>query len=325
MRPSHRGALPTTLAALILSVLAGCSGTHHGSAVAPAAPAAAPGSPDRRPADDPATWTLPLMRYLPTDAQARTIGRARETLTRDCARRYGITLTPEPELPPLGPKNVMDWRYGIHDRGLTARRGYQVDDAQQARYDAALRARGKLPRPSPDTSVVVSGTRLPPDVLAAAGPEARKGVVAGKPVPDGGCAGEAQRTLGTATQGVSPFVARLMTASYPRSMEEPDVRRVFARWSGCMRERGFRYAAPMDANDDPAFRPGPRGVTREEIATAVADLDCRAAHRVAEVWHTAETRLQNDVVAREAATLAAERRALDRTLATARRVVEGKS
>ncbi|MGI5340750.1 hypothetical protein ACQEVS_26820 [Streptomyces sp. CA-181903] len=324
MRPRHRSALPA-VTALILSVLAGCSGTYHGPAVAPAAPAAVPGSADRRAADDPATWSLPLMRYLPTEAQARTISRAQETLTRQCARRYGITLTPEPELPPLGPKNVMDWRYGIHDRGLTVRRGYQVDDAQQARYDAALRARARLPRPARDTPVVVSGTHLPADVLAAVGTEARKGVVAGKPVPDGGCGGEAQRALGTTNQGVSPFVARLMTASYPRSMKEPDVKRAFAQWSACMRERGFRYGAPMEANDDPAFHPGPRGVTRKEIDTAVADLDCREAHSVAEVWHAAETRLQNDVVIREKAALAGERRALDRTLAAARQVVGGGS
>ncbi|MFF4224252.1 hypothetical protein ACFYZH_15500 [Streptomyces abikoensis] len=265
------------------------------------------------------------MRYQPTPAQARIISQARETLTRQCAGRYGVTLTPEPELPPLGPKNTMDWRYGIHDRELTARRGYQVDDAQQARYDAALRAQAKLPRPSQDTAVVVSGTRLPPDVLAATSPQAQKGIVAGKPVPDGGCGGEAQRTLGTTTQGVSPLVARLMTASYPQSMKEPDVKHVFAQWSACMRERGFHYDAPMDANDDPAFRPSPEGVTRKEIATAVADLDCREAHHVAEVWHTAETRLQDQAVTQYTAPLAADLRALDHTLTTAQRIVRTKS
>ncbi|MEV5240866.1 hypothetical protein AB0K89_17445 [Streptomyces cinnamoneus] len=316
-RRSHRRALTAT-AALVMSALAGCSSTHHGPAVASSPPASA-GS---RPTGDPSTWTLPLMRYQATPAQARTIGEAREILTRQCARRYGITLAPEPVLPPLGPKNQMDWRYGIHDRELTARRGYQVDDAQQARYDAALRARAGLPQPARDTPVVVSGTHLPPDVLAATGPEARKGIVDGKPVPDGGCSGEARRTVGTATQGVSPLVARLMSASYPESMKEPEVKRVFAQWSACMRARGFRYDAPMEANDDPSFRPGREGVTRKEIAVALADLDCREAHHVAEVWHTAETRLQNKAVAANAADLSADRRALDRILATAEQIVK---
>ncbi|MEU1308420.1 hypothetical protein ABZ419_05915 [Streptomyces cinnamoneus] len=323
-RRSHRRALTAT-ATLIMSALAGCSSTHHGPAVASSPPTSASASAGSRPTGDPSTWTLPLMRYQATPAQARTISAARETLTRQCARRYGITLTPEPVLPPLGPKNQMDWRYGIHDRELTARRGYQVDDAQQARYDAALRAQAGLPRPAQDTPVVVSGTHLPPDVLAATSAQAQKGIVAGKPVPDGGCSGEAQRTVGTATQGASPLVARLMTASYPESMKEPEVKHVFAQWSACMRERGFRYDAPMEANDDPSFRPGREGVTRKEIAVALADLDCREAHHVAEVWHTAEARLQAKAIAGNTTDLTADRAALDRTLATAEQIVKSGS
>ncbi|MER8184709.1 hypothetical protein [Kitasatospora sp. NPDC094015] len=262
------------------------------------------------------------MNYQPTAAQENTIGRAREILTRQCADGYGITLAPEPELPPLGPKNRMDWRYGIHDRQLTARRGYQLDDVQQARYDAALRDRSNRPRQSPDTPVVVSGTDLPPDVLAAAGPQARQGVVGGKPVPEGGCSGEARRTLATDARGPSPVADRLMSASYPRSMNEPDVKQVFAEWSACMAERGFHYNAPMEANDDPAFHAGAVGATRTEISTAVADLDCRETHHVAEVWHAAEARLQAEAVDQNLADLTTELRALDHTLVIAQKIVD---
>ncbi|WP_369384173.1 hypothetical protein [Streptomyces sp. cg36] len=260
------------------------------------------------------------MRYQPTPEQARTIRQARETLIEQCARRYGITLTPDPELPPLGPKNQMDWRYGIHERDLTERRGYQVDDKQQARYDAALQAQANRPRPPRDTPVVVGGTKIPPEALATTSSDAQEGIVAGKPVPDGGCSGEANRALGTSTQGFAPLVDRLMNASYPQSMKEPDVKNVFAHWSTCMRTRGFSYSAPMDANDDPAFRASPSGVSRHEINTALADLDCRTTYRVAEIWHAAETRLQEQAVARNASALAAARRDLDHTLAAARTI-----
>ncbi|MCZ0982105.1 hypothetical protein O1L60_33065 [Streptomyces diastatochromogenes] len=70
----------------------------------------------------------------------------------------------------------------------------------------------------------------------------------------------------------------------------------------------------MAANDDPRFRPTPEGASRTEIATALADIDCRATHRVAEVWHAAETRIQRASIARDATALAADRRALDGSL-----------
>ncbi|MFI1106202.1 hypothetical protein [Streptomyces melanogenes] len=320
MRQRHRRA-SSALAALTVLALAGCSGTDSGPAVASSPPAAPPGTSAQPPAsNDPATWDLPLIRYQPTTEQARTIRQARETLIEQCARRYGITLTPDPELPPLGPKNQMDWRYGIHERDLTERRGYQVDDKQQARYDAALQAQSSRPRPPRDTPVVVNGTKLPPEALAATSADAQKGIVAGKPVPDGGCSGEANRALGTSTQGFAPLVDRLMNASYPQSMKEPDVKDVFARWSACMRARGFSYSAPMDANDDPAFRASPSGVSRHEIDTALADLDCRTTHRVAEVWHGAEARIQAHAVTENASDLATARRDLDHTVAVAQRI-----
>ncbi|WP_329498674.1 hypothetical protein [Kitasatospora herbaricolor] len=273
---------------------------------------------------DPASWTLPLLRYRPTPTEQEQIAKAENLLVERCAARFGIAWTPDPPLPPIGPKNLMDWRYGIHDPNLSSQRGYQTDAAQQARYDAAFRARATRPPETADTQVVLAGLGIPVDTLALASSEARAGTVAGQAVPEGGCVGEARRTLGSPTRGVSTFVQQLTSASYPESMNDPEVKAVFGQWSHCMASRGYGYAAPMDANDDPQFRPKPGGVSQREIDTAIADLDCRNAYRVAEVWHAAEVRIQEGLVAANTVALEADRRTLDGVIRVAGEVLAGR-
>ncbi|MCB5165039.1 hypothetical protein LG634_09385 [Streptomyces bambusae] len=272
---------------------------------------------------DPSAFTLPLQAYRPTPEQARTIARAETTLVGRCLAGFGIVWKPLPALPADGPRTELDRRYGIHDRDLAARYGYQVDPLQQARYDAAVRAAEQRPRLSADARVALSGTGSPPGLPAEAGPEARRGRVNGRKVPAGGCTGEARRALGSPTQGVSPLVQRLANSSYPQSLDAPSVRAVFARWSACMRTKGFTYGVPMAADDDPRFRPRPGGPSATEIRTALADLDCRVTHQVAETWHAAEAAIQRESVARHAKELAADRRALDAVVRKAGEVLAG--
>ncbi|MEV0416388.1 hypothetical protein AB0I68_38030 [Streptomyces sp. NPDC050448] len=318
MRRSLRGGGFFITLACAAAWTAGCAASGGTSG-----PQAAPSS-DTGTAADPATWKLPLMRYMPTPAEEQTIARAEERLVQQCTARFGIRLPPEPALPPIGGRNMMDWRYGIHDPALTSRRGYQTDATQQARYDAALREASRQPQPSADTNVVLMGLGTPADLLAKASPGARGGVVDGKSIPEGGCVGEARRTLGTSTRGVSPLVQQLTSESFPASAETSEVRAAFDRWSRCMRDKGFSYAKPMDANDDPRFRPRPdHAVTPQETATALADLRCRGSERVAETWHSAEVRIQQESVTQHAQALDADRQALDRCLAVAADVLAG--
>lgn len=316
MRSTHRNARRTAAAlTLFVLALAGCS---QGRTAVPAQPA--PSSPVPRAGADPSAWTLPLLAYRPTKEQDKSIATAETTLVRQCMKRLGIDWDPEPDLPPIGPENLLDWRYGIHDPDLTARRGYQPDAAQVARYDTAVRAQSARPSPSADTQVALGGTDMPADLLDRASPEVGNGTLAGRKLPPGGCFGEARRTLGSATHGVSPLVQKLTNASYGESENDPRVKDVFARWSACMRAKGLTYAAPMDANDDPRFRPDPKGVSRLEISTALADLACRDATKVAEVWHDAEVRVQQRYVRENQGALAGDRRVLDAVVRTAREV-----
>ncbi|MEU6624172.1 hypothetical protein ABZ926_25820 [Streptomyces litmocidini] len=312
MTSSPHGILRTGVALAVAALaLSACS---TGQRPADAAPEAAATTAAVRSAADPSSWTLPMQAYRPTAEQARTLARAEQKLVGRCLQEFGIPWKPAPELPPIGPKNMLDWRYGIHDAEMSAKFGYQVDPAQQARYDQALREADARPRLSDDQQLVLGGTDVPAELLRKVGPEARRGYYEGRRIPEGGCFGRARRTLGGSAQGVSPLVQRLTNESYPASMEDPLVKAVFARWSACMKAKGFAYPAPMAANDDPRFRPRSEGASRAEIDTALADIACRATHRVAEVWHAAEVRIQRASVARNATALAADRRALDASL-----------
>ncbi|WP_426367299.1 hypothetical protein [Streptomyces sp. E-08] len=307
---SSRDRILRTGAALAVTALAltGCSTGQPG----PAAPAAA--TVAARSSADPSTWTLPMQAYRPTTEQTRTLARAEQKLVGRCLEEFGIDWKPAPELPAIGPKNMLDWRYGIHDAVMSAKFGYQVDPAQRDRYERALREADARPRLSDDAQLVLGGSDVPAEVRQKAGPEARRDFYAGRRIPEGGCFGEARRTLGGSSQAVSPLVQRLTNDSYPASTQDPRVKTVFARWSACMKAKGYTYPAPMAANDDPRFRPRPEGVSRTEVDTALADLDCRATYRVAEVWHDAETRIQRAAVQSNAKALTAERRALDTTV-----------
>ncbi|WP_369142124.1 hypothetical protein [Streptomyces sp. R44] len=334
----RRRVAPLSLTAAAVALAAGCaSGPTHSAASAKAspgfpAPSASPVSPvagssgdsattgatgatgatAATGATDPSTWTLPLQAYQPTERQAAAIAAAEGTLVQRCMRSFGKEWRPAPALPRIGPRNMMDWRYGIHDEALSSRRGYQPDAAEQARYDAALRAQSERPAPSPDEELLLGGSNLPESAREQAGPEARQGSFDGRKIPPGGCFGQARATLGSQSRGVSPLVERLNFASYDASLRDPAVREVFGLWSACMREEGYSYAAPLDADQDPRFRPDPRPrVSAGQIATALADLSCRRRHRVAEVWHGVEVRIQDRYIRDNAARLAADRRTLD--------------
>ncbi|MEV7418846.1 hypothetical protein [Streptomyces sp. NPDC089919] len=343
-RPFARAlAVPATLAALaalvLVAALAACTARppdrgaagsggagpravdeHGGRAMLgrPAVPGT-PQAPDPgfREPSDPSQWTLPLLAYRPGEEQRRTLVGAEQTLVRSCMRRYGFDWAPSEEIPAPGPRNAMDWRYGIHDARLAATRGYQPDQAQQEQYDRARRAVAARPPLSAEGRAVLTGG-------TGAGPHRGKGPAVRAPVravPPGGCLGEARSRLGTASHGSSPLVEGLLADALRQAAREPAVRAVFRLWSQCMRTSGYRYADPLALAADPRFARTPHPVGAVETGTALADLRCRGRLRVTEVWYGAEVRVQERAVAAHAAELAAVREGLDEVFRNATEVV----
>ncbi|AUY52487.1 hypothetical protein [Streptomyces sp. CB01881] len=226
-----------------------------------------------------------------TDDEQNQFGRAMGSLTEDCMHKAGYgSWSSAPDLPKVGPKTLTDLRYGIHDAVLVGKRGYHPDAAEKAAHDAAVEA------------AVAGGTR---------------GAAA---VAESDCGQKSKQQIGDAQSGFQ-LAEQLANDAFTKAKQEPEVVAAFAQWSACMKESGYKYREPLDAVDDRKFS---RDVTKAEIDTALADLNCRSRSNVALVWYQAEVRLQKDAAERNAQALHTARTRLDATLKNVSVVLAGK-
>ncbi|MFE0774516.1 hypothetical protein [Streptomyces sp. NPDC058861] len=291
----------------LAAVITGCSAEESPTVGSPAAPKAdilKPKATLKYDPANPATWVLPIEGYLPTDAEKKQIMQARNTLVSDCMQGYGFSWVPAPELPPLGPKTLVDWRYGIHDLALSKERGYKPSADEQAAYDAAV-----------NKGAVDGTTSDGPDAKALTGAVKE---VNGKSVPEGGCSGQAQRQI-SADALEAKAAQQVANDAFLASQQDPKVTKAFKAWSDCMKGKGYSYAKPLDASDDPAF--GSQDVTRREITTAMADISCRQMTSVAKIWFDAESALQQAAIEKQAEKLGQDRKRLDEAVKKAANAV----
>ncbi|MFH8409583.1 hypothetical protein ACH4FX_33095 [Streptomyces sp. NPDC018019] len=300
----NSGARKIFPALLVALAATGCGHSEYGEA----------GSADRPPlpkknfvAADPATWTLPIEAYLPTDDDEQQVKKARTLLVGDCMKDLGFNWRPAPDLPKLGPKTLTDWRYGIHDAVLAKKRGYKPDAAEQAAYDRAM-----------SQGAVEDAAEEGAKEKALNGGVAEVG---GKAVPKGGCVGQANHKISDGALERTAKAQGIANDAFTRSKRESKVVEAFAAWSSCMKEHGYNYKEPLDASDDSRFS-GPE-VTELEIATATADIVCRNRTHVAKIWFDAESELQNQAIDKNIEELVEARKSLDDTIKKAARVLGG--
>ncbi|MEU6388614.1 hypothetical protein [Streptomyces sp. NPDC046939] len=145
---------------------------------------------------------------------------------------------------------------------------------------------------------------------------------------DNGCSGEAERRLRRGVHDIErvwTYVTEREDAVDKRAARDPRLRRAYRVWADCVAGKGFtRYADPMAAADDKAWRRGQDGNTRRtrrEIGTAVADVECKRAHNTAGVWWSVTARLQRRELAAHRAEFDAVRADRDRVLRNVRAVL----
>lgn len=200
---------------------------------------------------------------MPAPSAARTITNVRDDLMDTCMSKAGFEdWTPAPDLPNIDGESFTDGRYGISDAKQVAQWGYHRDPALMKSYNDAML----------DGAV---------DESAADEAQVRQ------------CMQEADGSA-TAVQ-TDPLVEQIDIEGYKASLTDPAVKAVFAKWSSCMKGKGYTYAAPPDAQDDPKFA-DPEHITAEEIATAKADLACRDQYPVAKTWFDTEVKLQQAAI-----------------------------
>ncbi|MEU2560993.1 hypothetical protein ABZ626_16910 [Streptomyces longispororuber] len=217
----------------------------------------------------------------------------------NCMRRFGFR-----HLPHLSKRYIAmtvktrreyaSRRYGISDHVIAAEHGYHLSDASTGN-----RAPQTVNSLSQQERTVLSGRTESGD---------KPDPVRGEPVPDGGCAGEANRTVqGDATSVAArkgdALVARLRREVFVRSRSDPRVTAVNKKWAACMREKGFTYRNPAAAVDDSRWDLESAAPTHEETTVAKADVTCKLRTNVLGVNFAVESDLQISAVAEHKDTL----------------------
>ncbi|KJY33872.1 hypothetical protein [Streptomyces sp. NRRL S-495] len=319
MTPPRRGRpLPVLLLTAILTaalaLTAGCASGPAGTTAAP------PPSTTLAPMEPPPIGdvprlsrvddrTLPIEAYLLSGEQFRQLDAAQGVLVTRCVRGFGLDYSaPTPTAPTT---TQTTHRYDPVEISDVSANGYHSPDRDRGKKP------GAAPSLSPDVTTVL-GAGLGPDGRPAPGTAAE---YRGKQLPSGGCIADAQRQL-AARGGTGRDAEVAMGINYEgfeRSRQDPRVLAVFRDWSRCMTERGYSYGTPGDALKDPRW-----GATAtpsaEEIATATADVECKARVNVVGVWFTVESAYEQELVRLKQPELAAARAGNDAMLEVAKSV-----
>lgn len=261
-----RGAARTVTGLAVLAVLV--AAVAVGTGCAGHAPAAARVVLDSR------SLRLPLDAYRLSAGEQVRVTDAEDRVVRVCMHRFGLTPPRRPDTAPLGPTTHTERRYGLTDPKLAARDGYHLGNR-----DPRTAPRRPTPHLSPAQELVLFGS--------AAGSARHE--YAGRPVPEGGCLGAADRRVGVDDEAAD-LVDKLDAASVLDARHKPAVKAAFRDWSACMRADGFDYAMPWDPANDPRFTG--RTSSPTEIRVATADVACKKKTNVVGVWYAADVALQ---------------------------------
>ncbi|MEV6245901.1 hypothetical protein AB0M38_06805 [Streptomyces sp. NPDC051742] len=294
---------PAVLAApLAAALLAGCGGPSEGGVVkatdVPAAPARIPKITTA------VIEPVPVEAYLLTEEQWTTLGKAEHALRVRCMERFGFAYEEPLPVGEASGQTISQYRYGKLDPAKTAVHGYRMPPAPSS---SSSSGEGRK-KPTAAERVVLSGTA---DLTAKSGKGGQK--VNGGTVPDGGCVGEAQRKLGD--YGDAQVADDVNLGSFGKSLKDGRVHAVFAKWSRCMAESGYRYENPMDASEDEKWRT--ETPSAEEKTVATVDAHCKIKNNVAGVWYAVDVAYQKQAIEEHAEELDQVRKAIAGQLKTA--------
>lgn len=274
----------TAVPAVALTVLTGCAGSPDAGGPDPTAPVSEPSAKESDSAGD-YTFRLPIAKYSYTESQIAVINSAQDALTERCMQRFGISYrVPEP---PRQSRDS-DRRYGLSSASDATHYGYHLPPSPSYNPDQGLDAeqievlygeRGGKNTPSPN-------------------PDQHHGKI-----PVNGCRGEAVRTLsaGHEYNTGAKVASDIANRSYRESADDSRVRDAVSRWSSCMKSHGFTYSSPLAALEG-ASLDDPK-VTRREIETAEADMRCKSATNLLDIWFSVETSIQKAEIAKQSKVL----------------------
>ncbi|MEV7186132.1 hypothetical protein [Kitasatospora sp. NPDC093102] len=217
---------------------------------------------------------LPLQAFMVGYPSRLVVQQSKVRVQRECMKSLGFEFAP-PQPGSYPPPNFdganMARRYGVSVPAEAEKFGYHLanDIGEPPLFE-----------PGPAAGVALKGR----------GPNGEK--PADPRIPEGGCLGESDRKVGNLDE---TLVNQLNGDSFERSQSDPAVLQALAAWSSCMKGKGYTAASPLTVNEQLKNR-GSRTVSPEEIATAVADVDCKQESDLTRTWFEVETRIQNDLI-----------------------------
>ncbi|MEU0412245.1 hypothetical protein ABZ307_31090 [Streptomyces griseorubiginosus] len=304
--------LSVLCAAVALSAVTGCSSSSGSDEEGRAAGGTGAPSVSSFPKLTSATdKSLPVEAYLLDAEQEEQLSDAENILRERCMARFGIAYK-VPETSVFVPESITQLRYGPTDADDVAGHGYKPAGSEKAVVK---------PKPqelAPAATMVLNGTTDPnvkPGSAAAKGGQDYNG----KKVPAGGCIGEAKAKLGYSADrtpsenGAPPIADKVNTDSWAKSYEDARVKAVFAKWSACMKEKGYTYADPMKANNDSQWEQNPLATAKEK-QVASADVACKAKYNVVGTWYAVDVAYQEQMIEQNAEALAEVKKTKDKQL-----------
>lgn len=245
---------------------------------------------------------LPFDSYLSGIREWNVPDRAINILGRDCMRRFGLDWPVVESTPPNSDALVYRRRYGLFDPDHAATYGYNAAGSSHGAWQPI-----KDRDPTSEEAAVWAGLGLR--------------AVGGQNVPEGGCAGEAIRTLEVGKPAPEINPEQLAFESKARAEQDSRVVSAIAAWSDCMEGRGFPYDTPSEANNDPRWSGG--AATPSEIETASADVACKKEVNLIAIWLAVETAYQSRLIEENFIQLEELKRYQESVAANAARVVAG--
>ncbi|WEO94701.1 hypothetical protein A6P39_012180 [Streptomyces sp. FXJ1.172] len=274
---------------------------------------------------------LPLHAYLPDPASAdgKAVSRAQWILAKKCMVRLGFagfavldtknvesTYPVRPGTLDLASTLGDDSPYGVDDPGLASEHGYHnrntEDSAQSQEWPA-------------DQFVALTGEFESGDSRLAHGNR----------IPEGGCLGQATRTIygappramkvgGVKLSGYYSLAMELWYQSHKDARKDPAWKKADRTWSDCMKKKGFHYADPDKASVDFAWFKT-RQPSDKEKSTAAADARCKLDTGYIPAAHSLDERNQKAAIARNRQKLDDLRAAEQRAVRNARTIVAKES
>lgn len=244
--------------------------------------------------------SLPLDAFVQDVAERQTVLRAEYVQTKSCVEQFGFQFAaPAWDKSPADVTSsgqAMHYRlYGLLDDGHARQMGYHSYGENLA------------------SEAAYQDLKLPNDYYNVVAAKFGGGTFNGKAIPDGGCLGAAQREVEGATDLGLPV--QLAFDAWTASNNDSRVVAAFAKWSTCMAGAGYHYGTPMEANNDPKWS-GDKA-SAEEIAVAVADVNCKKTTNLAGIRMAVDAAYQGKAITQHGVKLNAIKAALVRQAATA--------